>query len=119
MTQPSFHSSPSFPHKQYTVGYAGRPGGPDFYISTKDNSRVHGPGGQQDYDDPSEADPCFAKVVAGFDLVKHMEQSRVQPGGYRRMEHYVSIRTMRLIPEQVAKDHIEHESLTVSDMADK
>jgi len=23
-----------FPHKKYTLGYAGRPGGPDFYIST-------------------------------------------------------------------------------------
>lgn len=23
-----------FPHKKYTMGYAGRPGGPDFYIST-------------------------------------------------------------------------------------
>ena len=23
-----------FPHKKYTMGYAGRPGGPDFYVST-------------------------------------------------------------------------------------
>lgn len=23
-----------FPHKKYTLGFAGRPGGPDFYIST-------------------------------------------------------------------------------------
>jgi hypothetical protein len=26
--------SPKFPHEKFTVGYAGRPGGPDFYIST-------------------------------------------------------------------------------------
>ena len=25
---------PDFPHKKYTLGYAGRPGGPDFYVST-------------------------------------------------------------------------------------
>ena len=24
----------SFPHKKYTIGFAGRPGGPDFYVST-------------------------------------------------------------------------------------
>ncbi len=24
---------PDFPHKKYTLGYAGRPGGPDFYVS--------------------------------------------------------------------------------------
>jgi hypothetical protein len=27
--------SEKFPHYKYTLGYAGRPGGPDFYISTK------------------------------------------------------------------------------------
>ncbi len=26
--------SPDFPHVKYTLGYAGRPGGPDFYVST-------------------------------------------------------------------------------------
>jgi cyclophilin family peptidyl-prolyl cis-trans isomerase len=26
--------SADFPHKKYTLGYAGRPGGPDFYVST-------------------------------------------------------------------------------------
>jgi cyclophilin family peptidyl-prolyl cis-trans isomerase len=26
---------PDFPHKKYTLGYAGRPGGPDFYVSTQ------------------------------------------------------------------------------------
>jgi len=25
---------PDFPHIKYTLGYAGRPGGPDFYVST-------------------------------------------------------------------------------------
>jgi cyclophilin family peptidyl-prolyl cis-trans isomerase len=26
--------SAEFPHVKYTLGYAGRPGGPDFYVST-------------------------------------------------------------------------------------
>lgn len=47
--------SPNFPHKKYTLGFAGRPGGPDFYISMMDNSKLHGPGGQTNYEDSSEA----------------------------------------------------------------
>jgi len=35
-----------FPHKRLTMGYAGRPGGPAFYISTVDNTGNHGPGSQ-------------------------------------------------------------------------
>lgn len=56
-----FHSvlfqeySSNFPHKKYTLGFAGRPGGPDFYISTMDNSALHGPGGQTNYEDSAEA----------------------------------------------------------------
>ena len=92
----SFFSSPNFPHKKYTLGYAGRPGGPDFYISTLDNTRNHGPGGQSSYDDPGEADPCFAKVIAGFDIVDLMHKSAVKPGGYNAMEHNIAIREMTL-----------------------
>lgn len=76
--------------------------GPDFYVSTKDNTKVHGPGGQDSYDDPSEADPCFAKVVKGFDVVDRMAKSAVEPGGYRRMQHYVGIRTMRMVSPSYA-----------------
>ena len=35
--------SPDYPHLAYTVGFSGRPGGPDFYINTVDNSLSHGP----------------------------------------------------------------------------
>jgi biopolymer transport protein ExbD len=31
--------NPAFPHKKGTLGYAGRPSGPSFYISTQDNSK--------------------------------------------------------------------------------
>jgi hypothetical protein len=80
----------SQPHAKYTLGVTGRPGGPDWYISTEDNDEVHGPNGQMQYDMPEEADPCFAKVISGFavvdrvhampikspddnDLIKHIE----------------------------------------------
>lgn len=89
--------SPKFPHVKYTLGYAGRPGGPDFYVSTMDNTENHGPGGQTDYDDPSEADPCFAKVVEGFDAVDRMAKAPVADEDYRHMVHNVAIRKMTLL----------------------
>jgi cyclophilin family peptidyl-prolyl cis-trans isomerase len=89
--------SANFPHVKYTLGYAGRPGGPDFYISTRDNTKNHGPGGQTSYEDPTEADPCFAKVVQGFDVVDRMQLSPVKEGGYKAMEHNVAILAMRIL----------------------
>ena len=37
--------SAEYPHRPFTVGIAGRPGGPDFYINLLDNVKNHGPGG--------------------------------------------------------------------------
>jgi len=89
--------SPNFPHKKYTLGLAGRPGGPDFYVSTRDNSRLHGPGGQTSYEDPTEADSCFAKVILGFDVVDRMQLSPVKPGGYKAMVENVAIISMKIL----------------------
>eukprot|EP00551_Chaetoceros_affinis_P008877 CAMPEP_0203667316 /NCGR_PEP_ID=MMETSP0090-20130426/4172_1 /ASSEMBLY_ACC=CAM_ASM_001088 /TAXON_ID=426623 /ORGANISM="Chaetoceros affinis, Strain CCMP159" /LENGTH=365 /DNA_ID=CAMNT_0050531437 /DNA_START=120 /DNA_END=1217 /DNA_ORIENTATION=- len=89
-----------FPHVKYTLGYAGRPGGPDFYVSTRDNTRNHGPGGQTSYALASEADPCFAKVVKGFDAVDRMQKMSVQPGGYKRMTHYIAIKSVKILNEE-------------------
>lgn len=86
-----------FPHRKYTMGYAGRPGGPDFYVSTMDNTRNHGPGGQQSYALKSEADPCFAKVIDGFEAVDRMHKLSVQPGDYKRMKHYVAIKKVTIL----------------------
>lgn len=62
--------SAKYPHLQWTVGFMGRPSGPDFYINKLDNSILHGPGGQVgNYDLHNEADPCFGKVVDGFDML--------------------------------------------------
>lgn len=61
--------SPAFPHEKYTLGFAGRPGGAAFYVSTVDNTRNHGPGSQGS---KTEADSCFAKVVDGFEMVDRL-----------------------------------------------
>ena len=77
MASQEYHAD--FPHVKYTLGYAGtRPGGPDFLdVSTQGNSRNHGPGGQGSYAVKSEADPCFAKVVEGFEAVDRMHTLKV------------------------------------------
>jgi len=56
--------SEQYTHRQWTVGMAGRPGGPEFYINKIDNSLIHGPGGQTNkHDLHNEADPCFGTIV--------------------------------------------------------
>ena len=87
------------------MGTAGRPGGPDFYISTVNNVRNHGPGGQGAYDLPEEADACFAHVVTtgtdsinSIDVVKRMMKAPVKPGGFREMEQYIEIKSARILP---------------------
>merc|ERR1712129_499301 len=62
----------SWSHEKYTLGYAGRPAGPDFYINKIDNSVAHGPGGQAHHTLKEEADPCFGKISDGFDVVDKM-----------------------------------------------
>jgi hypothetical protein len=86
-----------YPHVKYTVGFAGRPGGPDFYVSVLDNTRNHGPGGQGNYADPQEADPCFGKVVEGFDAVDRMHKMPKEPGDYEAMVRNVGIEYARIL----------------------
>jgi len=60
--------SKEYPHKKGTLGYAGRPSGPEFYISTQDNTQNHGPGSQQKHN-PYEADSIIGTVIEGMDDV--------------------------------------------------
>jgi len=98
-----FHSllfqeySDKFPHRKYTLGFAGRPGGPSFYINTKDNTKIHGPGGQQNYDVPTEAETCFAKVVDGFDLVDRMLKLPVKDNS-KSLKNNVAIVSIVQVP---------------------
>jgi hypothetical protein len=61
--------SADFPHIPWSLGFTGRPGGPDFYINKMDNTIAHGPGGQYQHDLDEFGDPCFAKVVDGYDTL--------------------------------------------------
>ena len=73
-TMPYQEYSLDYPHTKYTVGFAGRPGGPDFYINKVDNSENHGQGGQTHHDLHEEADPCFVRVVAGFEVIEDINR---------------------------------------------
>ena len=81
----------SYLHQKYSIGLAGRPGGPDFYVNLVDNKRNHGPGGQG-----PKPDPCFANIVSGQDVIDEIH----------RMEHDGS--TMRVL-----KEWVEFERITV------
>ena len=78
---PEYHNG--FPHKEYTLGFSGR--GPNFYINTLDNSNHHGPGGQGHHDLPSDADPCFGKIIDGESIIKDM-----MPGSHSSGDNPVS-----------------------------
>jgi cyclophilin family peptidyl-prolyl cis-trans isomerase len=57
------------PHEKFTIGFAGT--GPNFYINTMDNTEHHGPGGQGHHDLATDSDPCFGKIVSGFDIIEN------------------------------------------------
>ena len=57
--------SDNFPHEPWTLGFTGRPGGPDFYINKVDNTHSHGPGGQFHHALEEQGDSCFAKITRG------------------------------------------------------
>lgn len=58
--------SKEYPHKKGTLGYAGRPSGPEFYVSIQDNTHAHGPGSQQKHN-PYEADCIIGTVIQGME----------------------------------------------------
>lgn len=66
--------SSEFPHKKFTLGLAGRPGGTDFYINMVDNVRNHGPGGQTYKGYPQSADACFGVITKGQDVAVRIQQ---------------------------------------------
>lgn len=74
---PEYHEE--FPHEPWTLGFTGRPGGPDWYINKADNSKPHGPGGQYQHDLEEQADSCFAKVVDGKDTLQRIFRSVTYP----------------------------------------
>ena len=91
--------SPEYVHHKYTLGIAGRPGGPDFYINMLDNRKIHGPGGQgHNYNGDPDSDSCFAKIVRGTEVADRMQKLPFKrEGGLHILEKPVEIRRMRLL----------------------
>jgi cyclophilin family peptidyl-prolyl cis-trans isomerase len=92
--------SPEMAHTPYTVGFPGRPGGPDFYVNMKDNSAIHGPGGQSwHYGDlVDDADPCFGTIVEGIDVIERIHQSNVKPTKWEdAIAHPILIKKMTIL----------------------
>eukprot|EP00977_Amphora_coffeiformis_P005547 scaffold1170_cov174-Amphora_coffeaeformis.AAC.31 len=98
--------SAKYPHEKYTLGFANV--GPTFFINTDNNTKSHGPGGQEHHRLPEDAEPCFARVVEGVEvvdaLIKYGLQSpnRVNPAGshpWNDSDHMWSrIVSMRILP---------------------
>lgn len=88
--------SDTFPHVKYTLGYAGRPGGPSFYFNIKNNTAAHGPGGQGD----NHADVCFAKVVDGVNVVDRITKLPAQEGKNKPLKEIVAIKSIRILPRK-------------------
>ena len=100
--------APEMAHKQYTVGYPGRPGGPDFYVNMRDNSSLHGPGGQHHHtsDVVIDADPCFARIVSGIQTIERVHRSDVEESGFHdAIIHPVIITKMRVLPPDYVLPH--------------
>ena len=97
--------SPSFPHLPFTMGFTGRPGGPDFYINKVDNVKSHGPHGQFQHSLDEQADSCFAKIIEGQDTLQKVFRLEVYPkdSGYPYfLEEPVEIVSARIV-EPVAE----------------
>ena len=92
---------PRFPHRKYTLGFAGRPGGPEFYISTLDNTLNHGPGSQGS---KTEADSCFAKIIDGFNTVDKLHSLSPKPasgnGFLQDQSDFIHISNPQLLPDR-------------------
>jgi len=87
--------SDKYPHKKFTFGIAGRPGGPDWYINLQDNVKNHGPGGQG-----PEADPCFARLIAGDDVILEMKKAPREASGFQAFIEPVIFTAVKVLTEE-------------------
>lgn len=99
--------SEEHPHKQWTVGFAGRPGGPDFYINKLDNTNNHGPGGQIQHRLGEEADPCFGHIVEGKDILERMYEMKTDAKHDWVMDNPVHIVKARILIDAEDEDKVK------------
>lgn len=90
--------SAQYPHEQWTAGLAGRPGGPDFYLNKRNNTQIHGPGGQLNkHDLHNEADPCFGRLVEGHEILTEIETVPTDPENNYALKYPVTIVEARVL----------------------
>lgn len=93
--------STKYPHVQWSVGFMGRPSGPDFYINKRDNTIAHGPGGQANFDDMhNEADPCFGRVVEGVNVLNEIDKIPVDKNHGDELLYPVKIVSARVLAQR-------------------
>lgn len=96
--------SHKFQHVPWSIGFTGRPSGPDFYINKVDNVEAHGPGGQHHHELDEFADPCFAKVIRGFDVLERITTVQtIQSGDYQFFIEY----PVHIVGATILKDNIK------------
>lgn len=107
--------SDEYDHGEYTLGISGRPGGPEFYINVQDNSDYHGPGGQPHSAILNDADPCFAKVIIGKEIIDEMKMNSVEslhgiPDKVEEKNILTSINSVRIVDlsDEVRKRFVGH-----------
>ena len=86
-----------YPHHKYTLGFSGRPGGPEFYINTDDNAETHGPGGQTVHALQEEADPCFGTVIDGHQVIDWLQARTTAALGGGHDKAFTVIKSVRII----------------------
>lgn len=74
--------SEDFPHQKYTMGFTAD-GSPSFFINVDDNIHTH------------EGDPCFGKVVRGFDTIQRLESTPTRNGIW--FTQRVGIKSARIV----------------------
>jgi len=84
-----------YPPEKYTVAFAGRPGGPDFYINMEELK-----------DDTEEGESCFGTVVEGFDV---LDRFMARTGRWKK-HHQVAIVNMVMIPQTYLKKFEVHQT---------
>jgi hypothetical protein len=89
-------SSPDFPHVANTIGFKGKPGGPEFYINLDDNSDIHGPGGQAG-DHMNDGESCFGTIIHGIDVMEDFIKLNKKAMMSEEGVYYSAIKQMKFI----------------------
>lgn len=89
--------SSDYPHKKYTVGFQGHPGGPEFYINMDDNDSIHGPGGQEYHDVTDDGDTCFGEITHGRDVLEHFAEINKKALNSKTGVFYSLIESMTIV----------------------